>query len=440
MSSHTFPAPLDEAPAAPAGLRTVLARVAAFARSEYGLVVAALAAVGVHIVDENYIQPNPGTSAADHLASGLVPLAVLAAVGLLYPHVRAGARATLAMTFGALAVAVGIPSMYYLLNGDASGDHYTGPLAILGGVVLLLAGPVILWRARRQVGSRSRRYALRTVTAVSTLVLMPVLFTNIVFSVGFSYIYTHVGRDPVTPKLGVPYQEVRFATSDDIELAGYYVPSKNRAAVVLFPGSTHSPEARMLIHHGYGVLMVDPRGQGHSEGDVARWANDRDLLAAAEYLKGRADVDPRRIGGIGFSNGGELLLEAAAQSDAYSAVVSEGAGGRMGQEELSGLNKVIGTPQLALMTGALTVFQNHTHPPDIDDRIARIAPRPVFLIYAEHPVGGEDIYTPRFYAAADEPKQLWQVPGAKHTGGLKAQPAEYERRVTEFLDRSLLDS
>ena len=41
----------------------------------------------------------------------------------------------------------------------------------------------------------------------------------------------------------------------------------------------------MLIRHGYGVLLLNPRGQGTSEGDTVRWAGDRDLIAGAEYLK-----------------------------------------------------------------------------------------------------------------------------------------------------------
>ena len=53
-------------------------------------------------------------------------------------------------------------------------------------------------------------------------------------------------------------------------------------------------------------------------------------LAAAEYLRRRPDVDPDRIGGFGFSIGGEILLEAAAQSTSYKAIVTEGAGSRVG--------------------------------------------------------------------------------------------------------------
>jgi hypothetical protein len=74
------------------------------------------------------------------------------------------------------------------------------------------------------------------------------------------------------------------------------------------------------------------------------------------------------------------------------------------------------------------------------DRIGEIAPRPVFLIYAVPGMGGEDYRQPQYYAAAGEPKQMWRVPGSGHTGGFAAQPAEFERRVIDFLDRSLLDS
>ena len=43
-----------------------------------------------------------------------------------------------------------------------------------------------------------------------------------------------------------------------------------------------------------------------------------------------------------------------------------------------------------------------------------------------------------FYAAARGPKELWEVPGSGHMKGIEAQPAEYERRVVGFFDRTLL--
>jgi hypothetical protein len=37
----------------------------------------ALGAIALHVVDDNFLQPEPGTSASDHLVSGLVPLVLL---------------------------------------------------------------------------------------------------------------------------------------------------------------------------------------------------------------------------------------------------------------------------------------------------------------------------------------------------------------------------
>lgn len=430
------------AAATPAAGRLTLTRVAAYARSESGVVVLALATVALHIVDDNFLQPAPGTSVGDHLASGLVPLAVLTIVAALYPRLRAGLRASLAMTLGAIGITFGVPGAYYVLHGSASGDHYSGLLAIVAGAVLLLSGLVTLWKARRADGSRRRRYLRRALATATAVVAALLSLTFIVFPVGYSYIYTHTGRTATTPDLGVAHESVKVTTSDALELTASYVPSKNRAAVILFPGATRSEEARMLIRHGYGVLLLDPRGQGRSEGDTVRWAGDRDLIGGVDYLRSRPDVDPERIGGFGFSVGGEILLEAAAKSRRLKAVVSEGAGIRLGEgleagEGLSGPARALWNPASVVMTAAATVFSNHGPPPAIVDRIGRIAPRHVFLIYAE-PGMGEASRQPKYYAAVGEPKAIWKVPDSEHTGGLDARPAAYERRVIAFYDRALL--
>ena len=52
----------------------------------------ALGLIALHVVDDAFLQPEPGTSASDHLVSGLVPLALLAWVAVAYGHARAGVR------------------------------------------------------------------------------------------------------------------------------------------------------------------------------------------------------------------------------------------------------------------------------------------------------------------------------------------------------------
>jgi uncharacterized protein len=419
------------------GLRVTRATATAVGR-EYRLFLLGIGVTAVHVLDDNFLQPQPGTSAEDHLVSGLVPLAVLVLAGAVYPRLRAGLRPTFALTLGLLALVAGAGEAgYYTVKVRPSGDDYTGLLTILAGLLLVGVGAVTLWRTRRLDESRRRRYLRRSLIGVAAAVVA----FEVVSPIAVSYVLTHVGRSPSpTPDLGASAEEVTFRTSDGIELAGTYVPSRNGAAVIAFPGrSGPVEEARMLARHGYGVLLFDRRGDGESEGDPYRWAANRDVKAAVAYLRSRPDVDPERIGGLGLSLGGELMLESAAQTDALKAVVSEGAGIRTIREHVhtAGAGKWAQVPFYSVWTVATAVFSNHLPPEDLKDLVGRIAPRPVFLIYASHGLGGEEL-NPQFYAAAGEPKTLWEIPEASHTGGLDARPEEYERRVVAFFDSALL--
>jgi fermentation-respiration switch protein FrsA (DUF1100 family) len=189
------------------------------------------------------------------------------------------------------------------------------------------------------------------------------------------------------------------------------------------------------------VLLFDRRGEGDSEGDpnALGWNGDRDVKAAIAFLRERPDVDPDRIGGIGLSVGGELLLETAAESEDIEAVVSDGAGIRSVREaSVASLGQMwLAVPVWTGMTAGTAVFSNHAPPPNLNDVVDRIAPRPVLFIYAARGQGGEEL-SQDYYESAKEPKSVWEVPGATHTDGIEARPRQYERKVVGFFDDALL--
>ena len=112
----------------------------------------------------------------------------------------------------------------------------------------------------------------------------------VTFVVGPAVAATNVPRPEIgaTPaSAGLAYQDVTLTTADGVRLAGWYVPSSNGAAVVLRhgAGSTRSnvlPEAEVLARHGFGVLLVDARGHGQSDGRAMDfgWHGDADIDAA----------------------------------------------------------------------------------------------------------------------------------------------------------------
>jgi hypothetical protein len=409
-------------------------------RRERALVLLGIGVIAVHIVDDSFVQPQPGTSAADHLAGGLVPLAVLALAAVAYPRLRAGWRAVTALLLGVFGLGTASEAWYYTREVGASGDDYTGLLAIPAGLLLLAVGVVTLWRSRRLDQRLPRRYGRRVLIGVASLVVALV----VVYPLVSSYGQTHIGRAVVPePELGAAVEDVSFTTDDGLELQGWYVPSRNRAAVIAFPGRKGPQRpARMLNRHGYGVLLFDRRGEGESEGDpnAVGWNGDRDIKAAIAFLRQRPDVDPERIGGMGLSVGGELMLETAAETNGLKAVMSDGAGIRSVREAsvASWSDKVLAVPVWGGITVATAVFSDDSPPPNLNDLVGDISPRPVFFVYAERGQGGEDL-SQDFYESAKQPKSVWVVPGATHTGGIETRPREYERRMIAFFDSALLE-
>ena len=174
---------------------------------------------------------------------------------------------------------------YYTREDGPSGDDFTGLLMIPAGALLAGIGVVTLWRSRKG-GSVVRRYAAGG-SGACVLVTLPF----VMFPLAEAYVVTHSARAYVpTPQLGAPHENVSFTTSDGLRLHGWFVPSKNGATVISFPGRKGPQKpARLLISEGYGVLLFDRRGEGESDGDpnALGWRGTRDLEAAIAYLKSR---------------------------------------------------------------------------------------------------------------------------------------------------------
>src|SRR5437868_1998638 len=71
------------------------------------------------------------------------------------------------------------------------------------------------------------------------------------------------------PRALPPAQGARFTTRDGLRLAGWFVPPRNGATVVLVHGLGQGrqgllPEAGVLLEAGYGVLLFDLRAHGES--------------------------------------------------------------------------------------------------------------------------------------------------------------------------------
>ena len=118
--------------------------------SSSGAVPAAVGLVALHVVDDSFLQPQPGTSQPTTSSAALCRSRSSRRRGRL-PRARAGVRAT-PHSSRLLRRLGGIEAVYYRQRGP-SGDDFTGFLSIVAGVVLLAIG------ASRSGGRGGRRQA-----------------------------------------------------------------------------------------------------------------------------------------------------------------------------------------------------------------------------------------------------------------------------------------
>ena len=174
---------------------------------------------------------------------------------------------------------------------------------------------------------------------------------------------------PQDPKKPYPYDEEEVSyrnEKDNVKLAGTLTLPRgggSHPAVILITGSGaqdrnetiagHRPFlvlADHLTRNGIAVLRVDDRGVGGSDPGSPTATSESyagDVLAGVQFLKTRKDINPRKIGLIGHSEGGMIAPIAAARSTDVAFIVLLAGAGQRGEDLIYSqtelIQKVMGT-------------------------------------------------------------------------------------------------
>ncbi|HJR79041.1 MAG TPA: alpha/beta hydrolase [Anaerolineales bacterium] len=248
----------------------------------------------------------------------------------------------------------------------------------------------------------------------------------------------------------LPFEDVPVTSADGLTLVGWFIPSQNDAVVILQHGykSTREEllnEAEMLYRHGYGSLLTTVRAHDHSEGEMITFGmrEVQDMDAWYQYLLTRDDIDPNRIGMLGNSFGGMLVIQYAAQNEDIKAIVAVSAFSSLADTVSTSVTHFTDLPAFPFAPLIVYWAEQETgyklEDVDATKWIAQISPRPVFLMQG----GADVVISPesghRLHNAAGEPKELWFEHDLGHVGFDSEMAVEFERRVVEFFDRYLLD-
>jgi uncharacterized protein len=171
-------------------------------------------------------------------------------------------------------------------------------------------------------------------------------------------------RRPQEPQPPFPYveEEVSYRNEkDEVRLAGtltFPLSGGTFPTVILISGSGaqdrneaimgHKPFlvlADFLTRKGIAVLRVDDRGVGGSSGRTDTSTTEdfaQDVLAGVRYLKTRKEVNGRKIGLVGHSEGGIVAPLAAAQSADIAFLVLMAGIGLPGERVLQAQGELLG--------------------------------------------------------------------------------------------------
>ncbi len=193
--------------------------------------------------------------------------------------------------------------------------------------------------------------------------------------------------------------------------------------------------AERLCREGMAAFVFNFRGTGISGGniDLPGWA--RDLTSVLDYIRALPEIDPSRIGLLGFSGGAATAVCVASGDHRVFCVAACAC-----PAEFSGLLDEGDAQSYVDHFRGIGLIRDKDFPRSNDEWfdhfrnvspvlcIGRIAPRPLLIIHGNHDEVVDISHAHRLYEKACEPKELVVLEKGGHTLRLD------ERAVRTFID------
>jgi pimeloyl-ACP methyl ester carboxylesterase len=253
------------------------------------------------------------------------------------------------------------------------------------------------------------------------------------------------GATPASVGLG--YEEVEILSTDGVRLSAWWVPAEGSSlAAVLIPGwGGHKFDEHLLqtipVYHGagYGVLLLDLRAQGESEGArrTLGYREVRDVRGALAWLRHQG----YRLDQVvlhGWSMGGSTVLRAAPGTGIAAVVEEAGCADlplllRDEIPEFVRFGRLL-RPAILLAGRLFPDFDPWDVVPKKEAAMLSDEGVPLFIIHSP-----EDEIVPyeqaRILAAAYPEASVWKLEGYGHVEAY--EHPEYAQRLRAFLDTSL---
>lgn len=268
------------------------------------------------------------------------------------------------------------------------------------------------------------------------------LFSGVVLLVVLAYLAGSALSAPANRTIGAAPSDLRALDVRFGGVKGWFVAAGEDAPCVVLMHAMRSDRrgmierARFLREAGYASLLFDFQGHGESPGEQITFGYRESANAEAAVSLLRHRFKCPRVAAVGQSMGGAAALVGSGPID-VDALVLESVYPSIEEAVTARLELHLGRAG-SLLAPLLTLQLQPRLGIDFEamrplERISQFH-RPVLVM-----AGTEDRHTPieqarRLFAAANEPKAFWAVPGAVHADLLGIAPKAYRARLLAFLD------
>ena len=229
-------------------------------------------------------------------------------------------------------------------------------------------------------------------------------------------------------EVGLEYSDVYLTTEDGIRIHSWHVPGKSNTTLLWLHGNAGNISDRvnniaaLNRRTGLGVLIVDYRGYGLSDGSPSEPGLYADAEAGFDYLESELGLDPvEDIVLFGRSLGVGVAAEVATRHTVRCVILESG---------FTSTTDMARATRPAWLVYALMPLISARF--DTLSKIGNIT-SPVMIIHGDHDDIVPFYMAEQLYEAAREPKRFHAVRGAMHNDVYEHGGPAYFNALSEFI-------
>ncbi|MBE7440229.1 MAG: alpha/beta hydrolase [Spirochaetales bacterium] len=249
-------------------------------------------------------------------------------------------------------------------------------------------------------------------------------------------------------QFGLPAPEDYEVRRGDLTLRGWFFPGKpGRCGVILHHGHKGTrigglKYAPLFLKRGCHFLLPDARYHGESSGSFGSYGylEQGDMQALLDYFVQRTGLPRSKIGLMGESMGGAIVLLTAAREPELAFVAADSAYSDLPTILREGAIRLYAKPILVLFYPALQLAEWRSGLPlgelSIEDAARQIG-MPLFVSHSLQDIETLPEHSQRIFDASPSVKKVLHFSdfGARHGKSIDTDFSWYQKHMDDFLDR-----